>query len=123
MYRVSIRIQAHQASRLPAREGQTKRHLTSDLIMPRAKQPAVHNAIDSDIPSPPNTPRLVPVRAQMNNGKANNKIKTLPLQPSVIANTPKKRPHEGGDEKDAPMPKKTRKNDGKPAEPVSFSGL
>lgn len=52
-----------------------------------------------------------------------NKSKALPLQPSVIANTPKKRPHEDGDEKDAPKPKKTRKNDDKPAEPVSLSCL
>ena len=104
-------------------------HLTSNLIMPRAKQPAVHHGLDSDLSSPPNSPRLAPVKTRMKNEKANtnasvsNKSKALPLQPSITANTPKKRPHEDDDEKDAPKPKKTRKNNDKPAEPVSLSYL
>ena len=115
-----VRIRA-VSSRLPTptREEQTKQHLTSDLIMPRAKQPTAHHGFDSDLSSPPNSPRLAPVKARMKNEKA-NASKALPLQPSVIANTPKKRPHEDDQAKDAPKPKKTRKNDDKPAEPVSL---
>lgn len=86
---------------------------------------SIHNSVDSDLSSPPNTPRLAPVKARRKNGNVNtsasNNLRALPLQPSVIANTPKKRPHEGDDHKDAPKPKKTRKNNDKPAEPVSLS--
>ena len=93
--------------------------------MSRAKRPAVHITVDSDLSSPPNSPRLVPIKARMKNRNAHpstsNNVRALPLQPSVIANTPKKRPHEGDDKKDAPKPKKTRKNDDKPLEPVSLS--
>jgi hypothetical protein len=104
---------------LPPREQQTKQFLTSDLIMPRAKAPVAPKAIDSDVSSPPNTPRLAPVKARTNRVQATNKIRALPLQPSVITNTPKKRPHEDDDQEDAPKPKKTRKNDDKPTKPVS----
>ena len=110
---------------LASREKQTKRHLDLHLIMSRAKQPAVHNAFDSDISSPPNSPRLAPVKARTKNRNANasasNNVRALPLQPSVIANTPKKRRHEEDDQKDAPKPKKTRKNDDKPLQSVSLS--
>ena len=115
-----------QCPALPTREKQETNKLTLDLhlIMSRAKQPAFHNDVDSDVSSPPNTSRLPPVKTRMKNKNANasasNNLRTLPLQPSVITNTPKKRPHEEDDQKDAPKPKKTRKNDDKPAEPVSL---
>ena len=55
------------------------------------------------------------------NALASNNLRALPLHPSDIANTPKKRPHEGDDQRTRLSQRKTRKNDGKPLEPVSLS--